>query len=237
MTDKYWAPVAFEELMAGFEEPRMMTDEEFEEMDEAPAEMTNEEFEAMDEESEPETDELPAPPGGAEYRLTRRMLTLILTFSLLLLNAVAGTLAFIEYRTPAIVNTFTAAGAPEPVIVEDFTEGGTVKSNVKVRLEEGTGAYYIRAAVVVTLLNDDGTTAAIIPQEDVDYSITMGSGWTQKGDYWYYNSAVLAGGSTTNLIESCTTLNSQYQLVVDVLAQTIQANPASAASDEWGFSA
>lgn len=237
MTDIFSAPIAFEELMAGIDAPRMMTDEEFEDMDEEPAQMTDGEFEEMDEEPEPENDEVPVLSGGAERRLTRHMLTLILALSLLLMNAVAGTVAYIEYRPPEIVNTFTAVGAPEPVIVEDFTEGGTVKSNVKVHLEDGTGVYYIRAAVVVTLLNEDGTTAAIIPQEDEHYSITMGSGWTKQGNYWYYNSAVLAGGSTRNLIESCSTLNSDYHLSVDVLAQTIQANPENAALAEWGFSA
>ena len=165
----------------------------------------------------------------------KRRLALLIAAVCIVCNTVAGTIAYVEHKTAPVMNSFSATEANVPVVVEDFAEGDTVKENVRIKLEDGEKSSFIRAAIVISLQDDDGNTAAVVPVEGVDYSITMGSGWTQNGGYWYYDKALAAGKETTDLIESVTTLNSEYHLVVDILAQTIQSNPTSAAQSEWGY--
>ena len=165
----------------------------------------------------------------------KRSLMTLIALILLVAVAVGGTLAYLTANTSEVTNTFTAAGAPTPSITEEFDK--TEKKNVKVALStEGTGAYYVRAAVVYSFQDEAGNTVAKIPAAGTDYTITMGTGWSQGSDgYYYYNGTVTPGGSTTNLIDSCVTLNTEYKLVVDIVAQTIQAVPSDAATNEWGY--
>lgn len=165
----------------------------------------------------------------------RFSLTLFIALILLLTAAIGGTLAFLKAETSASTNSFGVAGAPTPQIDEEFD--GETKSNVKVTLSnEGRGAYYVRAAIVFSFQDDEGNTVARLPAAGTDYTIEMGSdwAWTPEG-YYYYGGTVSPGGSTTNLINTCTTLNTEYKLVVDIVAQIIQANPATAAETEWGY--
>lgn len=165
---------------------------------------------------------------------SKRRLILTAASILLLLTCIIGsTVAYLTEKTPEVENTFTAAVPADPEIQETF-DGGT-KSDVFVKLNGGDGSYFVRAAVVISLQDDSGNTVAQVPVSGTDYTISMGSDWTQNGNYWYYNSPVAAGEATTNLINSCTTLNEEYKLVVEILAQTIQSVPTTAAETEWGY--
>lgn len=165
-----------------------------------------------------------------------RSLTMLIALALVLTLAIGGTVAFLKETTAPVNNSFAAAGAPVPEIEEDFPEGGTVKQNVTVSLSNsGSGAYFVRAAIVITLQDDAGNTVAKVPVSGTDYTISMGDDWTEQGGYWYYEDTVLPGGETTNLIDTCSTLNSEYKLVVDIIAQTIQAEPTKAAQEQWGY--
>lgn len=164
----------------------------------------------------------------------RRYTLMLLALALVVVCAIGGTIAYFTAQTPEVKNTFTAAGAPTPEIEETFD--GTTKSNVKVRLgTDGSGSYFIRAAIVFTVQNEDGETIAYAPRAGVDYKIEYGLDWTEGADgYWYYPSPVAPGGETTDLIVSCTNKCPEH-LVVDIIAQTIQAEPADAVVSEWGF--
>lgn len=168
----------------------------------------------------------------------KKVITIVAVILLVAALAVGGTVAYMVYR-PAVpvVNSFSPAEVGVPEIIETFSDGDTVKQNVKVKVgEDGDGSYFVRAAVVITLQDGAGNTVARTPVSGIDYTIDMGTGWTQKSDgYWYYNSAVSAGSTTANLINTCTTENEDYHLVVDILAQTIQSAPTSVAQDQWGF--
>lgn len=159
---------------------------------------------------------------------------MLLALALVVACAIGGTIAYFTAQTTEVKNTFTAAGAPVPEIEENFD--GTTKSNVKVKLgTDGSGSYFVRAAIVFTVQNEDGETYASVPSEGIDYEIVYGSDWTERDDgYWYYNSLVAPGEETTALIESCTSRCREH-LVVDIIAQTIQAEPAEAVVTEWGF--
>ena len=174
--------------------------------------------------------------GAKPPRSGKFSLTLLIALILLLTVAVGGTLAFLKAETSVSTNSFAVAGAPTPQIDEQFD--GAAKTDVKVTLSnEGRGAYFVRAAIVYSLQNDAGNTVAAVPQAGTDYTVSLGSDWTYNAadGYYYYNSTVVPGGSTENLIDSCVTLNKDYSLVVDIVAQIIQANPADAAADEWGW--
>ena len=167
-------------------------------------------------------------------RRKKSSLTLLAALILLLTVAIGGTLAFLKSETSVSTNSFAVAGAPTPQIDEQFD--GETKSNVKVTLSsEGRGAYYVRAAIVFSFQDDEGNTVAKLPAAGTDYTIELGSDWAWTPDYYYYSGTVSPGGSTTNLINTCTTLNTEYKLVVDIVAQIIQANPATAAQTEWGY--
>ena len=64
--------------------------------------------------------------------------------------------------------------------------------------------------------------------------------WTYSNGVYYYKGAVEAGGTTNNFIVSCKPTVSApvgYQLVVDVSAEVVQAEPDQAVIDVWGSEA
>ena len=176
----------------------------------------------------------------------KRLITLVSLLSLIAV-VVGGTLAYLMTKTDSVINTFIPAKAPTPEVIEEFD--GETKSNVRIHIKnDGQGACFVRAKVVFTLQDDDGNVIAQVPVAGEDYTVSMNTAdWTYHDGYWYYNVPVIPDcnadatdsiepdGYTTNLINSCTTLNTEYHLVVDILAQTIQANPTRAAQTEWGY--
>ena len=166
-------------------------------------------------------------------RTARRSFTAALAIALLLVFAAGGTMAYLTKSAGKLQNRFEAAQAPDLTIEESFTEGGSTKSDVYVKLNGGRGRYYVRAAVIIGFQDEDGNVAAIVPQAGTDYSLSLGSGWTLASDGFYYSdSPVDAGGQTSDLIEICTALSSEYKLTVDVLAQCIAA-PQSGEVPQW----
>ena len=167
----------------------------------------------------------------------------ILAASLLLAVCltVGITVAWLRADTASRQNTFTLAKVSCEV---EETFDGTVKEEVSIR-NTGTADAYIRAAIVVTWMKDgddsDQTVSSVVPQLDKDYTIqfTENSGWIQLEDgYWYYTKSVPVGGSTAELIDSCTLLDGAeapegYRLAVEIIASAIQSSPAKVAEENW----
>ena len=167
----------------------------------------------------------------------------ILAASLLLAVCltVGITVAWLRADTASRQNTFTLAKVSCEV---EETFDGTVKEDVSIR-NTGTADAYIRAAIVVTWMKDgddsDQTVSSVVPQLDKDYTIqfTENSGWIQLEDgYWYYTKSVPVGGSTAELIDSCTLLDGAdapegYRLAVEIIASAIQSSPAKVAEENW----
>lgn len=151
----------------------------------------------------------------------------------LLAGAVGGTWAFLVAQSEPVQNNFTYAHV-SCRIDEKFENG--VKSDVKIQ-NTGDIPAYIRARIVVTWKDASGNVSAV-PVKDSDYTMTMGTGWTKGTDgYWYCNTAVAAGGETPVLITKCEkkgTAPKDYDLSVEILADTIQSEPASAVTEAWG---
>lgn len=167
----------------------------------------------------------------------------ILAASLLLTVCltVGITVAWLRADTASRQNTFTLAKVSCEV---EETFDGTVKEDVSIR-NTGTADAYIRAAIVVTWMKDgddsNQTVSSVVPQLDKDYTIqfTKNSGWIQLEDgYWYYTKSVPVGGSTAELIDSCTLLDGAeapegYRLAVEIIASAIQSSPAKVAEENW----
>ena len=152
----------------------------------------------------------------------------------LLAGAVGGTWAFLVAQSEPVQNNFTYAHV-SCTIKEKFD--GTTKSDVKIQ-NTGDIPAYIRARIVVTWKDASGNVSAV-PVKDSDYTMTMGTGWTKGTDgYWYCNTAVAAGGETPVLITKCEkkgTAPKDYDLSVEILADAIQSEPASAVTDAWKY--
>lgn len=152
----------------------------------------------------------------------------------LLAGAVGGTWAFLVAQSEPVQNNFTYAHV-RCRIDEKFD--GTTKSDVKIQ-NTGDIPAYIRARIVVTWKNASGNVSAV-PVKDSDYTMTVGTGWTKGTDgYWYCNTAVAAGGETPVLITKCEkkgTAPKDYDLSVEILADAIQSEPASAVTEAWDY--
>lgn len=152
----------------------------------------------------------------------------------LLAGAVGGTWAFLVAQSEPVQNNFTYAHV-SCRIDEKFENG--VKSDVKIQ-NTGDIPAYIRARIVVTWKDANGNVSAV-PVKDTDYTITFNeTDWTQQGDYWYCNTAVDATKFTPVLITECKktgTAPDGYDLSVEILADAIQSEPASAVTEAWGY--
>ena len=154
----------------------------------------------------------------------------------LLAGAVGGTWAFLVAQSEPVQNNFTYAHVSCKVD-EKFENG--VKSEVKIQ-NTGDISAYIRARIVVTWKDKDGNvSAAAVPAKGTDYTMEMGKDWTEGTDgYWYYKTAVDAGKETPVLITKCEKIGNapkDYDLSVEILADAIQSEPASAVTEAWGY--
>lgn len=152
----------------------------------------------------------------------------------LLAGAVGGTWAFLVAQSEPVQNNFTYAHV-RCTIDEKFD--GTTKSDVKIQ-NTGDIPAYIRARIVVTWKDANGNVSAV-PVKNTDYTIAFNeTDWTQQGDYWYCKTAVNPNVSTPELITECKktgTAPKYYDLSVEILADAIQSEPASAVTEAWGY--
>lgn len=184
----------------------------------------------------------------------KKMLLLLVSLVLALTLSISGTLAYLIDTSGPVQNTFNPSSVP-PDVVEEFK--GDVKKDVKIQ-NNGNIDAYIRAMIVVNWVSVDETTGNVTvyggatPELGTDYTMTLnttGSNakWTEKqaDGYYYYKGVVGAKGSTNpsdtteNLInkaevkQSLTVGDVTYQLSIEILAQSIQSEPATAVQDAW----
>lgn len=178
---------------------------------------------------------------------------LLVSLVLLLMVGIVGTAAYLIDHTETVVNTFEAAEIP-PVVVENFD--GTTKSEVKI-MNNGNVDAYIRVSVVFTWRDANGNVYGEMPVEnttanpDGDYVITWSGletngGWIAGSDGFYYyvgsdDPKVAPLEQTSELFTKCEPVEGAapdgYSLSVEILAQTIQADPDEAIIDSWGTTA
>ncbi len=162
--------------------------------------------------------------------------------------AVGGTLAWLSAYTQPVKNTFVMGTVP-PQVTESF-ENHQVKEDVAVT-NTGNIPAYIRVALVFTWQEGEGENAKVVgkpvdPAEDLNIvwgdgtgtAEAPGNGWIKIGDYYYYTQPVAAGATTPNLIDKATVKNDPatngYHMNLQVIADSIQANPTSVVQSQWG---
>lgn len=169
----------------------------------------------------------------------KKSLVLLTAMVVLLCAVVGGTVAYLVTATDPVTNTFTPSSL-ETKIEEKFTS--KVKENVTIK-NTGNVKAYIRAAVIVTWQNTDGTVYGTVPKpgEGEDYSFTgPAPGWTglESDGYYYYTSPVEPGSETSALIQSCKPRKAApadgYTLHVEIISEAIQAEPTTAVQEAWG---
>lgn len=177
------------------------------------------------------------------YPRSKRTTVLLTCLTLLLTCIVGTTVAYLIDTADQITNTFTPAEV-SCVVNESFEN--YVKTDVTVANTSNIPVY-IRAAIVVTFQNADGHLYGAIPVAGTHYNIELNLGtgatqWTAGSDgFYYYNSIVPVGGSTADLINSCTAITTAapigYGLNVEIVASAIQADGMGAdvdsAQDAW----
>lgn len=165
----------------------------------------------------------------------RKAVLLVLSLVLVIAVGVGGTLAFLTDKTDEIQNTFTPTSAGVD-ITESFD--GTTKSNVVIN-NTGDIPVYVRAMIVVSWQNENGQVLAPAPVLGTDYTMSLGSGWTENGIYYYYNSFVPKGGSTAPLIVQAQQIKAcadqEYTLHIEIIAEAIQAEGMGATSAQDAF--
>lgn len=157
-----------------------------------------------------------------------------LSLALVLLVSAGGTLAYLFTSTDPVENTFSPAKM-DIKIHENFD--GNEKTNVYVE-NKSEAAVYIRAAIVINWLDDEGNVVAVpVNTEDYDMELNSKEYWEEIGGYYYCKKANEADPTqTVPLIISCEPTNTptEYKLSVSILAQAIQAEPEDAVKDAWG---
>ena len=180
---------------------------------------------------------------------------LITSVALLLLVAVGTTLAYVFTKTDPVENKFNPSKVSCAVVENGdapvtgaIINTGSSKDNVQIKNTGDTDAY-IRVAVVVNWMSEDGTKVwATKPVEGTEYTISYATntGWAKGSDgYWYYTKSVppTDGSNLTGILITSATQNNpgpkgtndtQYYLSIEIVASAIQAKPTSVVTSQWG---
>lgn len=180
----------------------------------------------------------PVRKGTAKRRRLRwsKQFAVLACVAVLLTGFVGSSLAWLMAGTKPIKNVFEPGNVP-PTIVEEMN--GTVKNNVTVK-NTGNVDAYIRAKLVFTWQNEAGEVLGVAPTSD-DYTISWTKeGWVDgPGGYYYYTTPVVPGGSTkvlaTGIMQVSPNPAEDYTLHVEVLAESIQAEPVKAVKEAWNW--
>lgn len=143
----------------------------------------------------------------------------LLCVALVLVASIGGTLAYIAVRADEVENTFEPAYVTSKVVVGNGTRAVKNTGNVDA---------FIRAAIVVNWMDENGNVRGLSPQAG-EYSMTVNeSDWIlNEGDgYYYYKYKVASMAVTANLVTDIQyniTPPAGYSLAVEVAAEAIQA--------------
>lgn len=159
--------------------------------------------------------------GRAPARSGKGRRVALLCVALLLVASVGGTLAYIAVRSDDVNNRFERAYVTS-----------AVEATAETRRVQNTGNVdaFIRAAIVVNWMDDDGNVRGIAPQSG-EYSMTVNDNnnwiYDETDGYYYYKYRVDPSGFTDGLvtdIRCLVTPPAGYKLAVEVAAEAIQAD-------------
>lgn len=159
-----------------------------------------------------------------------------LALALVLALSVGGTVAYLFTNTGSVVNTFTP-GKTDITITEDLDKEEPKKNNIVVNTT-GNVPVYVRVMLVATYQDENGQVCGQHGTVTVP-EFKLNTPYWVKGDdnFYYYTTTVI--GSTESLIKEGSSIELDQAedgcvMHVEVLAQSIQAEPADAVKDAWG---
>ena len=172
-------------------------------------------------------------------KLNKKLLTLLVSFLVIAVFAVGGTVAFLYTTDGPKTNVFTPSQVTTKV---EETISGTTKSNVMIKNTGDTDAW-IRAYVVITWQDKDGNVYGQMPVKGTHYTDwNLGNNWIPGEDgFYYYKKPVAPDGMTDVLIASISqTANSapaaDYYLNVEIIGSGLQSVPDDAFETAWASS-
>ena len=163
----------------------------------------------------------------------KKAFLLAMLIALLLAVSVGGTIAWLTDNSGPVTNTFTPAQV-DTEIEEVFA--GNAKTSIKIRNVSNVKNIpaYIRVAVVGNWCDASGNIV-----EPWTPSFTLGAGWDDGADGYYYHKEPVAVGDTTSEllgseISGTDANKSGLRLIVTVIQQGIQSEPISVVQGKWG---
>lgn len=167
-------------------------------------------------------------------KFPKKPVVLLIAVTLLLTFTVSGTVAFLADNTGELTNTFTPV-ALDTKIVENVTAGS--KSSIAVENIQADNhiPVYVRVAVVGNWVDVDGKIVA--PWTLTSYNT---ADWVLgPGNFYYYNGVLAVGSTTPNLLSAAIAEENKPsgadRLEVTVVHQSVQAEPADAVTQAWGW--
>lgn len=165
----------------------------------------------------------------------RKEFVLVCSVLVLLIGMIGGTLAYLIAGTDPVTNTFTAAN-PGIEIEETFNK--ETKENVKV-VNDSDYSVYARATYVAYWVSDaEGTSGQVLAEAPQLTDEQIGASWGNQHEdgYWYYSKVLDAKKpSDPFIVKISADKKDNCHLVVDVIMETVQAEPEQAVIDVWGF--
>lgn len=161
------------------------------------------------------------PKHGRKARPMSRTMAVVIAMLLVLCFTAGGTLAYLAVKSATASNDFTPAR-----VACSVGSGGSITNT-------GTVDAYIRAAVVVNWVDDDGNVYAANPA----YDAPAATGWAfNSAQGYYYYSAVVPSGTTISAPASVSVTGanpdaSKYSAKVEYLAEAIQAAGTTDSTD------
>ena len=167
-------------------------------------------------------------------RFPKKPLVLLIGIALLLTFTVSGTVAFLADNTAELTNTFTPVEV-DTRIVEGITAGSKSSIAVENIRADNHIPVYVRVAVMGNWVDASGKIVA--PWKLTSYNT---ANWELgPGNFYYYKGVLAVGATTPNLLSGAITETGKpdgaHHLEVTVVHQSVQADPASAVTNAWGW--
>lgn len=163
----------------------------------------------------------------------KKPVMLLIAVTLLLTFTVSGTVAFLAANTGELTNTFTPVQV-DTKIEEGFKDG--TKNSIKVLNKnlDTNIPVYVRVAVFGNWVDENGNIV-----EPWYGPVSHNDSWEYSGSFYYYKRVLEVGAYTDELLKTPITWDRKpegaHHLEVSVVHQAIQAEPASAVIDAWGW--
>ena len=151
------------------------------------------------------------------------ILSLVLAICIIASVSVYAAINYAKANASEVKDTFEPATVSCTVTANGTTYTVTNTSNIPV---------FVRVLIDPSWVDSSGNVHWTEPT----YTVDDLTGWTEDGDYYYYNTAVAAGDSVSiTVVPGSEEAPSGFELKVNVAAEVIQSEPTDAAQEAWKY--